>query len=188
MARQLGRPISVIDVGGRRDYWDNVGLEGISRITLVNIEPADLGRATAFEDKFDDLLGDARHLPDFADKSYDLYHSNSVIEHVGNWGDMKAMADEALRIGRSGWLQTPAFGFPIEPHFRLPFIHWFGTPLRASLLGFARHYRHQDHAQRRLHAERINLMTQRELMILFPESQIMTERFFLLAKSFVVRW
>ncbi|MCU0883308.1 MAG: class I SAM-dependent methyltransferase [Hyphomonadaceae bacterium] len=152
LSQHLGRQISIIDVGGRRDYWNNVGLANIDRITLINIEVSDLGRATAFEDRFTDLIGDARCLPNFADKSFDLYHSNSVIEHVGGWSDMQAMASEALRIGQSGWVQTPAWGFPIEPHFRLPAIHWFATPLRASMLRFARHYRSQDHAQRRVHA------------------------------------
>jgi hypothetical protein len=188
MAHELGRPISIIDVGGRRDYWENVGLDGVDRITLLNIEASDLGRQSRFADKFEDIIGDARSLPDFVTQGYDLYHSNSVIEHVGSWIDMAAMASEAMRIGKSGWLQTPAFGFPIEPHFRLPFIHWFGTPLRASFLLFARHYRRQDHAQRRIHAERINLLTRRELEILFPERQIMTERIAFLGKSFVVRW
>ncbi len=188
LAQQYGRPISVLDVGGRRDYWNNVGLANIDRCTLVNIDANDLGRATAFEEKFRDLIGDARNLPDFGDKSFDLYHSNSVIEHVGGWSDMQAMANEALRIGRSGWVQTPAWGFPIEPHFRLPAIHWFATPMRASMLRLARHYRSQDQAQRRLHAERINLISKRETHVLFPGCDIMTERFMFLGKSFVARW
>lgn len=188
LAQRNGRPVSVIDVGGRRDYWDNVGLANVSRVTLVNIEASDLGRATAFEERFVDLIGDARSLPDFGDKTFDLYHSNSVIEHVGGWADMAAMAREALRIGRSGWVQTPAWGFPIEPHFRLPAIHWFATPMRASLLRAARHYRGQDHAQRRLHAERINLLSRREVGLLFPGCEVMIERFMLIGKSFVVRW
>jgi hypothetical protein len=56
------------------------------------------------------------------------------------------------------------------------------------MLRFARHYRSQDHAQRRVHAERINLLSQRETRILFPGCEVMTERVLLLGKSFVVRW
>jgi hypothetical protein len=188
LAKRHGRPISIIDVGGRRDYWNNVGFANIQHITLVNIEESDLGRTSAFGDKFSDLIGDARSLPEFGDKGFDLYHSNSVIEHVGGWADMQAMADEARRIGRSGWVQTPAWGFPVEPHFRLPAMHWFATPLRASMLRLARHYRSLSHSQRRLHAERINLLSRRETRILFPDCEIITERLMLLGKSFVVRW
>jgi hypothetical protein len=42
LSEELGRPFSFLDVGGRRDYWDNVGFDGIGRITLVNYDPAEL--------------------------------------------------------------------------------------------------------------------------------------------------
>lgn len=117
LAKLKQRPVSIFDVGGRRDYWNNVGFEGISSITLLNIDPSDLGRATAREDIFTDSIGDARHLEGISNQAFDLYHSNSVIEHVGSWGDMKRMAQESRRVADSGWLQTPAWEFPIEPHF-----------------------------------------------------------------------
>lgn len=188
LAQRLGRPVSVVDVGGRRDYWDNVGFDGIGRIILLNIDPADLGRATARSDVFEDRIGDARHLADIGDGAFDLYHSNSVIEHVGSWADMVSMAREARRVAGAGWVQTPAFEFPMEPHFRLPFMHWFGTPARASLLSFARHYRAQDRHARRMHAERINLLTRGEVELLFPGCTVTTERFLLLPKSYIATW
>lgn len=188
MAARAERPVSVLDVGGRRDYWDNVGFEGIGRIVLLNIDPADLDRATARADIFEDHIGDARKLDGIENGSFDLYHSNSVIEHVGGWGDMRSMAQEARRVAGAGWVQTPAFAFPLEPHFRLPFMHWFATPLRASLLSFARHYSGQDRHSRRLHAERINLLSGGEVRLLFPGCTVETERVLLLPKSYVVTW
>ena len=187
LAQDLGRSITVLDVGGRRDYWDNIGFEGIGSITLLNIDPADLGRTTAHQDIFADQIGDARQLDQITAQSFDLYHSNSVIEHVGGWADMKNMADEARRVARHGWVQTPAWEFPLEPHFRLPFMHWFSTPVRTSLLSFAKGYRGQDRASRRLHAERINLLTKGEVKILFPACKVTVERV-ILAKSYVVTW
>ena len=62
LAKEKQRPITIIDVGGRRDYWDNVGFAGIGRIVLVNIDPADLGRMTSREDIFVDKIGDAASL------------------------------------------------------------------------------------------------------------------------------
>ena len=188
LADEKGRPLSVLDVGGRRDYWDNVGFEGIGSITLLNMDPTDLARASAHSDIFDDQIGDARNLEKIGDNAFDFYHSNSVIEHVGDWGDMKRLATEARRVAPSGWLQTPAWEFPIEPHFRLPFIHWFATPARAALLSFAAGYRNQDRDNRRMHAERINLLSRSEMDLLFAGCNIMVERFALLPKSYVAQW
>ncbi len=147
----------------------------------------DLGRDTARQDVFEDRLGDACHLEGVANGAFDLYHSNSVIEHVGGWAAMADMALEARRVAPHGWVQTPAWEFPIEPHFRLPFMHWFATPIRTGLLSFAPGYRGQDRAARRMHAERINLMTKGEVQMLFPGARIEVERV-ILAKSYVVIW
>lgn len=86
LADRLGRDIVVLDIGGRPDYWANVGLGRIARIELVNYSAdelerdfAGLGAAKVFVRK----VGDARNLADYGDGSVDLVHSNSVIEHVG---------------------------------------------------------------------------------------------------------
>lgn len=184
---KLGRNVSILDVGGRRDYWDNIGFEGISKITILNIDPSDLGRESKQDNIFTDEIGDACSLDRIPDKSIDLYHSNSVIEHVGGWAQMQSMAFEAKRVSQHGWVQTPAWEFPIEPHFRLPFMHWLATPARASLLSLAKGYRDQDHASRRLHAERINLVSKHEIKLLFPDCPIRTERM-VFAKSYIVEW
>jgi hypothetical protein len=134
------------------------------------------------------LLGDARRLEGRADGSVDLVHSNSVIEHVGPWQDMAAMASELRRVGRAGWMQTPAWEFPIEPHFRAPFLHWFGQPLRRRMLALSPHYRRAGLAARRLHVDRINLLSRAEVAALFPGCEIWVERVALLPKSYVARW
>ncbi len=188
LASSLGRGVRIFDVGGRRDYWDNIGFSGIGSITLLNVDEADLARPCSRPDLFVDQLGDARDLSGTGSDAFDLYHSNSVIEHVGGWADMKSMAREAVRVAPAGWIQTPAFEFPIEPHFRLPFIHWFGTPIRSKLLWFAKAYRDDGIDQRRLHAERINLLSRGEVNTLFPARRLRTERFLLLPKSYVVEW
>ena len=187
LSRDLGRDVNILDVGGRRDYWDNVGFNSIGKIKILNTHSSDLGRFTIREDLFTDVIGDACDLKEMADQSIDFYHSNSVIEHVGGWCQMQAMANEARRVARHGWLQTPAWEFPVEPHFKLPFIHWFGRPARTSLLSFAGGYRHQDRSARRLHVERINLLSRGEVRLLFPNCSIITERM-ILAKSYIVKW
>jgi hypothetical protein len=37
---------------------------------------------------------------------------------------MAGPARETVQVGRSYYLQTPNFWFPLEPHYGVPFIHW----------------------------------------------------------------
>lgn len=190
LVERLGRKITVMDVGGRADYWDNVGLDGIEHITLTNYDPAELGRQTHDPNMFSESLGDARDLSDFDDQSVDLIHSNSVIEHVGSWNDMAAMASEVARVGRSGWIQTPAFEFPIEPHYRAPFMHWFGAPIQKRLfaISFDKQKRQLPMAVRRQELDCVNLLSHREMKDLFPGKDIYIERLALLPKSYTANW
>lgn len=187
LARDLGRDIRILDVGGRPEYWQNINPQNVANICLLNFDEGELHRTGGDSDLFESRVGDARDLSDYDDNAFDLVHSNSVIEHVGLWPDMAAMAAEVQRVGKAGWLQTPAYEFPIEPHFRLPCIHWLGAPTRTSLLRLSRHYRNQDRAARRMHVERINLLSHREMRILFPDCKIWIERI-ILAKSYVAIW
>jgi hypothetical protein len=188
----LGRDIRILDVGGRPDYWLNVGFDNVSKIEVINLEPSEIDRQLppgSPEDIFSPKIGDARKLTDYADNSVDLVHSNSVIEHVGSWKDMEKMACELMRVGRAGWIQTPAWAFPLEPHFRVPFAHWFGRPLQAKMLSlsFVERYRKMGLVDRRRHVERINLLSRREVQALFPGHPIYVE-WFIFPKSYSVHW
>ena len=190
LAASYGRDITVLDIGGRAEYWTNVGTKNISKIIVLNSAAHELARIHPQTHLFQPEVGDARDLRNYPDKSVDLVHSNSVIEHVGDWSSMTAFADEALRVGMSGWVQTPAFEFPIEPHFKLPLAHWLPAPLRRKYLRLSPGYQSANVAERRGHVDRINLLTRKEVKALFPhqEIEIITERFALLPKSYVVRW
>lgn len=69
------------------------------------------------------VQGDACALP-FPDGSFDVVHSNAVIEHVGDRARQEAFVHEALRVGRRVFLTTPNRWFPIEVHTLLPLVHW----------------------------------------------------------------
>ncbi len=186
LAAFLGRDITILDVGGRAEYWKNVPLARVRHIRLLNYDADELTDA-AGDPLFSSETGDARDLSGYAAQSVDLVHSNSVIEHVGPWRDMAAMAGELRRVGMSGWVQTPAWEFPVEPHFRAPFLHWFGQPARRRLLWLSRDYRGKDIAERRFHVDRINLLSRPEIGALFPGCDIHVERL-ILAKSYIARW
>src|SRR5947209_805860 len=64
----------------------------------------------------------------FADREYDLVYCSSVIEHVAP-RRREAFAAELRRVGRGWFVQTPAVGFPIEPHSLLPGAHWLPVAL-----------------------------------------------------------
>jgi hypothetical protein len=138
--------------------------------------------------RFSSLSGDARDLCHLDDLSFDLVHSNSVIEHVGLWRDQYRMAQEVRRLGPRYFVQTPNFWFPVEPHFRMPFIHWLPEPWRASLVmrracGFYPLARSCDEAHRILDDAR--LIDARAMTALFPDAVIERERFAGFTKSLI---
>ncbi|MGF1444893.1 MAG: class I SAM-dependent methyltransferase [Pikeienuella sp.] len=187
LAARLGRPVRVIDLGGSPDYWQSVGLADIAEITLVNLDAAEMAGASG--SPFRVIIGDARDLSEVATGSFDLAHSNSAIEHVGGWPEMVRMAAEMKRVAPAGWLQTPAWEFPLEPHFRVPFMHWFGQPMRRAMLRLSPVVGWSASLDvRRRHVDRINLLSYAEVRALFPEAEIWVERVALLPKSYVAIW
>jgi SAM-dependent methyltransferase len=102
------------------------------------------------------VRADATHRLPFADGEFDLAYVNSVIEHIPP-GRREAFAAEVRRVARGWYVQTPALGFPVEPHSLLPFAHWL--PRRARniywRLGVARDSRDQVNLLRRRELERL---------------------------------
>ena len=86
--------------------------------------------------------------------------------------------------------QTPAWTFPMEPHFHAPFMHWMAVPLRTRMLSLSlrRRFRRMSLESRRLAVESINLLSRREVTTLFPDSELYLERWMLIAKSYTARW
>ncbi|CAN2533302.1 hypothetical+protein [Methylocapsa aurea] len=185
--RDCGRDIVILDVGGRPDYWENVDPGHVRKIILLNIGPLELSRDSRLSG-FESMLGDACDLSAFEDSSVDLVHSNSVIEHVGGWSNIRRMAREVRRVGRHGWVQTPAWECPLEPHFRFPIIHWFARPTQARLLSLIGRFRGCSIVERRNLVEEINLLTKQEFASLFPGASLFVERLAWMPKSYTAWW
>ncbi len=174
----------ILDVGGEAVYWeiakDYVEQRAV-HITLLNLTKESEPSA-----QFTALKGDATSLDGMADMAFDLVHSNSVIEHVGNWQAMTAMAHHVRRLAPRYFVQTPNFWFPIEPHVRVPFFHWLPEQVRARILmrfdvGFASRRETIDHAMRDVQS--MALLDRQQVAALFPDGDIHTERVLGLPKS-----
>lgn len=82
------------------------------------------------------VQGDACALP-FENGSFDVVHSNAVIEHVGGRDRQQAFVREAVRVGRRVFLTTPNRWFPVEVHTRLPLVHWLPEGIAARAYDLA---------------------------------------------------
>lgn len=182
--------VNIIDLGGEADYWnmifDRAFLDARRvRITLVN--PGGMNEQVA-DPMFTVVDGDACSLPQYADNQFDLVHSNSVIEHVGDWPRMEAFAHEHRRLAPRYYAQTPYWWFPIEPHFSAPFFHWRSEQSRAKSLmkrphGFSE--RATDLGEAMRDVQHARLLDKTQFRFLFPDAEHHDEKVGPLTKSLI---
>ena len=184
VARQTCR---ILDIGGEPRYWRAVtDLIGSRKLHIVLLN-RDL-YSNDEENVFEWIVGDARDLSNFSNMSFDIVHSNSVIEHVGRWQDMQAMAHEVRRLAPSFFVQTPYFWFPLEPHCSTFFFHWLPKSVRVSMLlrrprGIWGQALDVGTAMRQIQSA--VLLDYRMLSTLFPDAVIHRERVLGLTKSLI---
>lgn len=185
--------VRIIDMGGTPEYWHRVGLDFLrgsnARVTITNLHETELGRGQRDVDIFEFATGDACDLRDVPDNAFDIAHSNSVIEHVVTWENMRKFARETRRVAPWHYVQTPYFWFPIDPHFyKMPFFHWMPHPARAKLLTrlpLAHAGRISTLEKAHQIVEGAKLLDRAQMNILFPDSRISFERFYGLPKSLI---
>jgi len=180
--------VRIIDIGGAAPYWNFLAaeLETLNcSIVLFNRVAEQISAEETDNPRFSVLIGDARcvNLPSM---SFDLVHSNSVIEHVGSWVDMRAMAGEVRRLAPSYFVQTPNFWFPYEPHYYQPFFHWLPEQVRARWMCAVK-FNDWPKAPSLLEAcewiQKAKLLSFGQMQALFPDATIKRERFCGLTKS-----
>lgn len=182
--------VRILDVGGRKTYWDvlpkDVLRKNRAHVTLLNL-PCDLQGQD--DSLFTHATGNACDMREFADDSFHIVHSNSVIEHVGGWPQMKQFAEEVRRVAANLYVQTPYYWFPVEPHYLTPFFHWIPKPaqvrlLRSFTLGNRGRAHSLDDALTKLE-DAPRMLDLKSFKLLFPDCRILKERFFLLTKSLI---
>jgi len=183
--------VRILDVGGSGVYWKIIPVEFLKaknvHITVLNLP----SREPLHEDNalFSFVHGDGCNLHEYGDKEFDIVHSNSVLEHVGNEDRVASFVNELKRVAYTCYLQTPNYWFPVEPHFLLPFFHWLPVSCRVRLLtlfNLGQFKRRKSEQEAFNIVSSINLFTINEVHKLFPDALFFREKFFFLTKSFML--
>jgi len=153
----------ILDVG-----CASIGLRGLA--PQLDITGVDVVDRPEYPGPF--VAADATAQLPFEDGEFDLVYANSVIEHIPVQRH-DAFAQELRRVARGWYVQTPAIGFPIEPHSLLPGAHWLPPRARAAYWRFGAG---SD-------PDEIHLLRRRELEALFGPA--FPERFGGFTKSWI---
>lgn len=168
----------ILDVGGNPRIWATLPADVRPKIVFLNMPRA----AEADDDRRHLVFGDGCALP-FADHSFDIAFSNSVIEHVGGPDAQARFAREILRVGRAYWVQTPNRRFPVEQHLLTPFLHWLPKGWQRTLVPHVTVWARITPAgaeERQFYFNHylndIRLLTAAEVRQLFPRARLIRER------------
>jgi hypothetical protein len=175
---------TILDVGGCLGYWRFGAID--ADVTLLN-QPAYNAPPPEHLGSFKFVHGDGTRLT-YADQSFDIAHSNSVIEHVSTWERQAAFARELRRVARGVWVQTPARYFPVECHTLDPFFHMLPKKWRRHILRNGTLWgwlNRPSQAEVDEFLETTRLLTYSEMQELFPDCTILVERLAGIPKSFI---
>ncbi len=160
----------ILDVGGEPYFWEHFPVK--CQIVCLNIHAgvSSLEHVSVVE-------YDGKSLP-YEDQSFDIVHSNSVIEHVGDFFSQLHFAREIHRVGKRYWVQVPNFYFPWEPHAFLPLYQFLPANIKMIV---SKYWTKPTYGIEDLLS--IRLLTVREVRYLFADAKIFRERFLGLTKS-----
>ena len=176
----------LLDIGGYPGNW-TCFQPCFKRLDILNLHKITFDSLAFPAHKMHTIIGNGCGLT-FKDNTYDIVFSNSVIEHLENWENQKMFANEARRVGKSIWIQTPAKEFFIEPHYLAPFVHWLPKNIQKKLL---RNFTLQGWITRPSKetvdklVDTIRLLSKKEIQELFPDCQIIEEKFWFFTKSYI---
>ena len=189
--------LSVLDLGGYDGrYMDALKLRfpGM-QVIIADYDPKGLEISQRKGYKTVHLDGSKR-LP-FPDKCFDLVFCNSVIEHVTipksevwetySTADFRNQslaiqhyfASEITRIGKSYFVQTPNKYFIIEHHSWLPLVQFIPRKQQIQFLRFMNSFWIKKTAPD------WNLLSLNDMKSLFPDGNVMSEKFLFMNKSLI---
>ena len=185
------RIIHIIDVGGVPDYWKYTGFKYTNNVIITTLNLSPIPVPNGFEGRIVPAEGTAINMKEYKDDCFDLAYSNSVIEHVGDFEKQKMMAKEIRRVAPHGYLQTPNKYFFMEPHFLFPYFQLIPRSIRIILikrfqLGNYKRASSKEEAEQIV--DSVRLLSYKDILFLFPKTEIVREKWMGLTKSFVVKW
>jgi predicted SAM-dependent methyltransferase len=172
-----------LDIGGTVRFWaDEEYQKKDVLITILNLRPdkSDYANISVIGD-------DACDLSIFKDDAFDIAFSNSLIEHLYTKENQVKMPNEAMRVARYFFIQTPNRYFPIDPHFKFPFFQFLPKSVqvflqtKTSLINGTKYNR----AYAEEIVNEIRLLSKEEMLKMFPLCNLYTERFLGFPKSFI---
>lgn len=182
------RKYKICDLGGSRHFWQKLNLNiEPSQIIVYNISDAETDSiAGGAEADIRVVLYDGKCIP-VEDGAFDLLVCNSVLEHVPR-AQRTALASEMRRVAKRVFCQTPAYEFPIEPHFIIPFIHWLPRRLGFQFAKISpwRLISRPTAATLSSYWWDTQLLNRREILEIFPFANILNERVLGLTKSYYI--
>jgi hypothetical protein len=187
----------ILDLGGGRGGYMSELLPYRSNVTIADVDPEMLKSAAATYG-FDTLRLDGAATFPVRDGQYDVVFCSSVIEHVTGPKEIvfgltdgaqftasaraaqANFAGEVRRIAKRYFVQTPYKYFPLESHSFLPFfVVLLPRCWHVKLLAFCG--RHWIKAVK----PDFHLLTIREMRALFPDAEIVLERYCGFVKSII---
>jgi protein-L-isoaspartate O-methyltransferase len=188
---------TVLDLGGGRGGYMAEILSHRRNVTIADVDP-DMLRGAAETYGFRTLHLDGAEQFAIRDQHYDVVFCSSVIEHVTGPKEIifnlrdgaqfaasaraaqANFAREVRRVGKRYFVQTPYKYFPIESHSFLPFVVvLLPRSWQVKLLEFFGRYWIKSVQPD------FRLLTIREMRALFPDAEIVLERYCGFVKSIV---
>ena len=162
-----------LDIGGTQIYWDHINSYFKTNLSpiIVNVE-----REYFTNGIYAGIIGDGKSL-------------SFIIEHLTGFEDQYEMAYNIKRVAKYYFIQTPAFIFPLEPHFLFPFFHWLPKKARIwFILNFnlGWYQKCQSFIEAKKLVNSIRILKKKELKLLFKDAHIITERLFFIPKSYTL--
>ena len=121
----------VLDIGASGEVFLRYTFEDVypypERVVAGGTDFPEISSARRHYPRPSYALFDGCELP-FPDRSFDLVFSNAVIEHILGEGRQEKFAREIMRVGKTWFVTTPNYWYPLESHYHLPLIQFLPRP------------------------------------------------------------